>query len=217
MLLEIPGKGQEAERNLFLLILNLVQDEERNIRQEAASFLTEILLPSAFAEDRTPQLDVMSTQRCQVELAGQIRRWFQPAHLIPVILELLSDSDVRSGSHQEDVQLLYEPEAHNFFREETECVSFLVRVAQSLSESTGPLVELDVLPLLEDADRLLNLAEAGRMNEAGWLFTRSVESINGLVRLSARLRIIALCYPSWRMNQHFAQLQLRLELLNLSM
>ena len=41
--LEMEGKGAETSRNLFMTVFHLIQDEEKDVRWDAATFLTEIL------------------------------------------------------------------------------------------------------------------------------------------------------------------------------
>lgn len=229
VLLEIPGKGDQVERNLFLLIFNLAQDEEHLVRHETALFLTEMLQQRAPGDagrngTAAPRLDVMSPQKCLTEFAGQIERWFQAGRLIPVVLELLAGSKDDSGPAEGD-QLLYEPEARNFFREEEQSILFLVRVARSFAKigphGTGAstelqLVEFDVRPLLEEASQILNGLGSG-WDESSWLFTRSSETHAVLARLSARLEIIALCWPSWKTDQLLVELQSQVQMLRMSL
>ena len=41
--MEKTNKGGETSRNLFLLILNLIQDEDKNIRSNAGLFLSDLV------------------------------------------------------------------------------------------------------------------------------------------------------------------------------
>lgn len=210
--METAGKVSRAERNLFLLIFNLAQDDERDVRHEMASFLTELLRPHADTQPASPQLDLMSPEQCMADFARQIHRWFQPVHLIPVVLEILSVSK-RSVARDND-QLLYEPRAHNSFREETECVQFLICVTQSLfaaNPTTISSLQFDVRSVLDDAGHILDFSETSGSAGSGWLFTRSMDTQAEIVRLDARLQVLAICWPSWKTNPLFSQLQARVQ------
>ena len=217
MLFEIAGKGGGAERNLFLVIFNLALDVEKDVRHEMASFLTEMLRPAPGnrADPLSPQLDIMSPQRCLVEFANHIHRWFQPLHLIPVVLEVLAGPSNRGGAKKEEDQLLYESESHNFSREETECANFLIRVSQSLIQAhpeSASQMQFVVHPILDDAGRILDSIEASTSPDSiGWAFNRPGDVQAAVIRLAARLQIVALCWPSWQTNVFFGQLQSRVQ------
>lgn len=222
ILVEMVNKQAETSRNLFLVILNLIQDEEKEVRADTAYFLTDLLYPlnSSLSSCSNPRLVQMSPSRCLEEFAGQIHRWFSPHHLIPVVFHLLKDSE---PAKDEEIQALYEREPRNFFREETDTVRFLVKVVEALStaltsDSSKPFeLQVDVRQFVEDASQFVDRihADPSYVNDTNeWLFTHSAETYSILMRLSARLTIIALCYPYWQRDQRFLELQSTIQLLN---
>ncbi len=211
-LAEICHRSPETSGNLFLLILNLIQDEEKEVRADTAFFLTDLLSPLESSPSFCPQLIQMSPTRCFEDFAYQITRWFSAQHLVPVIFDLLKDSEI---TREDEIQLLYDREARNFFHEETETINFLVKVVESLSKAivndNKPFeLEIDVQKNLEEAGQYLERIQSDPLFKNGaseWLFIQSSQIHSVLARLSARLTIIGLFCPSWQENLQFLELK----------
>ena len=215
-IVQICRNSAETSGNIFLIILNLIQDEEKEVRSDTAQFLTNLLSPLESSPTYCPRLVQMSPTLCLEDFADQISRWFTPLHLIPVIFDLLKDPEI---AKEDAIQSLYEREPRNFFHEETETISFLVRVVESLSPAiengNKPFqLEMDVQKMIEDTDKYLNRIQSDPLYEIGaeWLFIHSSESYSILARLSARLAIITLCCPS--ASQRIPELQKTIQQLN---
>ena len=219
-LVEMPNKNAETSRNLFLLILNLVQDEEKDVRADTASFLADLL--SSFDTNSSPEqhrLLQLSPIRCLEGFSKSVHHWFSPQNLFPVLFELLKESD----SSKDKLESLYEREPANFFREETGSVSFLLKVAESLSAVTAS----DVLPsqlgfdmqeVIEEVGHDLICIQSNSSFENGaateWHFVLPSAICTVLTRLSARLTIISLCYPTSQTNPRFIELRSTVEKLS---
>ena len=218
LLVEKANQTAETSRNLFLLTLNLIQDEEKDIRADTAFFLTDLVSSLNDTSTENPRVYQMSPSRSLQEFAFHIHNWFPMQHIAPVIFDLLKDSD--QVKRDEIQHCLYDREPRNFFHEETESVRFLVNVVESLASAMDSddnhffQLDVDVKQILIEADQCLdrirsNSSFSAKANE--WLFTQSAENYSVLVRLGARLTIIALCCPSWKTEQSFVDLQNSIE------
>lgn len=213
-LLAMANKAAETSCNLFLVVLNLVQDEEKDIRADTAFFLTDLLASLHSGPAQLPRLAQLNPNQCLLEFSHQVHHWFSAHHLIPILFQLLKDPD----PVDDDVNptSLYEREPCNFFREETQSVVFLIQVVQTLASaqvtSDGgeqPLeLRVDVPQLVLEANQCVSRVQADPSSDAvRWLFTLSVDTYTVLLRLAARLTMIALCTPSWQTDQQFCKLQ----------
>jgi hypothetical protein len=218
LLVERTYKTAETSRNLFLLILNLIQDEEKDIRGDTAFFLTDLVSSLNSTSPENPRMFQMSPTCCLEEFALHIHHWFPKQHIVPVIFDLLKNCD--PVEIDEIQQPLYDREPRNFFQEETESVRFLVKVVKSLAsamecDDNHPFqLNVDVEHTFEEAHQCLdrvrpNLSFSAEANE--WLFTQSAESYSVLIRLNARLSIIGLCCPSWETDHRFLELKSLIE------
>jgi hypothetical protein len=216
-LMETANKSCETDRNLFLLILNLIQDEDNSVRANAALFLTDLVSPSNCSSREHARLVQMNLTRCLEEFARDIRRWFSKEHVIPVVFNLLKNCD---RIEDDEIHFLYVREPRNFFRDEIDLVHFLIKVVDSLS-ATGDyskpfLFDFDMQEIITEAGQCLdNILSDLSFNEDAkkWLFTQSARSYSVLIRLCARLTIIILCCPQWKTDQHFLELKSTIELL----
>lgn len=214
LLVEMANKRAETSQNFFLLILNLIQDEEKDIRTDTAFFLTELIASVNGNSEGIISLVQMSPTQCLEEFAFHIHHWFPKEHVVPVIFNLLKNSDLVKG---ESIQPLYDREPRNFFHEETESVSFLVKVFETLfakGDSEAWQLDIDVQQVIEEANSLLDRIKADTLFDEQakeWLFTQSAGTYSALIRLSARLNIIASTCPSWKTDQ--LELQSTIEIL----
>lgn len=214
LLVEMANKRAETSQNFFLLILNLIQDEEKDIRTDTAFFLTELITSVNGNSEESIGLVQMSPTQCLEEFAFHIHHWFPKQHVVPVIFNLLKNSDPVKG---ESIQPLYDREPRNFFHEETESVSFLVKVFETLfakGDSESWQLDIDVQQVIEEANSLLDRIKADTLFDEQakeWLFTQSAGTYSALIRLSARLNIIASTCPSWKTDQ--LELQSTIEIL----
>ena len=198
--LEMSGKDVELTRNLFQVILNLMQDEDKDVRTETALFLT-TLLSTPEAEGRQP-IDIMCCNYCLKGFADNITRWFNPFHLTPFVFELLKFSD-GVGSSESKTECFYEPEAPNFYCEEGELVDFLISVANSLIKNIDKTAESDwanrvginVNNLIAEAEKFLQNICTAAEGDGGFTFAESTELHSALLKLSAQLRIAHQCFP----------------------
>lgn len=200
-MLEIPDKGGDSGRHLFLAIVNLIQDEEKDVRMETAAFLTDLLVEDTHG----PRLDLMSADRCLEQLVVQIRRWFQPPNIVQSVLQLLANESLLLTDDGRDEPLLYEPEERNFFREQDECIPFFIRAVEL--SSPPPLTDEQVVRILDETNESLNHVSI----KTRWLFLRPTEFHSILTKLSARLVIVSLCCPKWKSELRFQELQAKVQ------
>ena len=154
-LMEKADKSCETSRNLFLLILYLIQDEDKNIRSNAGLFLTDLVSSFKSSSTEHSNLVQMCPARCLEEFARHIHYWFSKQYLIPVIFNMLKDSE---RMEDEEIHLLYNREPRNFFHDETDWVQFLIRVVNSLSAT----IDNDCEPFLFDSDMQEVITEANQ-------------------------------------------------------
>jgi hypothetical protein len=208
-LLEIADKGEEdmSDRHLFLAIINLIQDEEKDVRMEVVAFLTDLLVNET--PGSRPRLDLMSANHCLDELVRQVRRWFHPSHLVKSVVELLGNEDILPIDSEEE-QLLYEPEERNFFREQDECIPFFIQaVDQLVSQSQSPLSNDEIVNMLDKMNQSLGRLPAA--TNTRWLFLRPSEFHSIYTKISARLAVISLCCPSWKTELQYQELKTKVQ------
>ena len=207
-LLETADKGADGSgQHLLLTIVNLIQDEEKDVRMETAAFLTDLLVKETAGS--CPRLDLMSANHCLDELVRQIQNWFHPLHLVKSVLELLDNEDILPVDGEEE-QLLYEPEERNFFREQDECIPFFIRaVNQIVSPTQSQLSNDKVVKMLGEINQSLNRLPATPNTQ--WLFLRTSEIHSLYTKISARLTVISLCCPSWKTELQFQELQTKVQ------
>ena len=206
VLLELD-REPESNRNLFLIIFQLVQDEEKEVRSDVASLLTRMVCKVTSEESNS--LDLMSSIHCMKEFASNVHRWFNPVHLLPVILDWLSQ---RYEQSEEEMDQLYQPENPNFYSEEYESIDFLIAVAESCayriqSDHSNPIM-ISVDQLTEEVNLLIQRLETEEKERC--MFTRSTELQSVLSRLSARLRISSLCLGQDPCTAHLDEFQNRI-------
>lgn len=76
------------------MVLNLIQDEDRDVRSEATLFLSALLAETPPAAANTGVVDVLSGRCCLRRFAVDIGRWFRPLDLLPLIFQLLTSDAV---------------------------------------------------------------------------------------------------------------------------
>lgn len=216
-LLNYKGKNGEASRNLFLLIVNVVEDEEEDVRATTALFVTDMLLPPENDPFGKHRLNLLSPSRCAEELAHQLGRWFGTT-VIEKLLNLLGES---TAIKEESPQSLYEPDRRSFFHEERESMRLIFLAVRSLcnrmKNEEGNQGVLIVNRLLDETEEQISLLEADAGNDMGsaeWMFTRSVAKQSAMKRVAVRLLIVQENLPSWAQNRRFIDLHARMERLN---
>lgn len=216
LLIDMTNKRAETSQNFFFLILNLIQDEEKDIRADTAFFLTDLVASVNGNSTETIRLTQMSPTRGLEEFAFYIHHWFPKEHIIPIIFDLLKSYDPVTD---DKIQPLYDREPRNFFHEETESVAFLVKVVESLLANGGDEtlhLDIDVQQFLEEANSLLDHIRVGASfddHAKQWLFAQSAETYSALIRLSARFNIIVSSCPSWEKDQRFIELLSTIQIL----
>ena len=214
--MEKADKSCETSRNLFLLILNLIQDEDKNIRSNAGLFLTDLVSSFKSSSTEHSNLVQMCPARCLEEFARHIHPWFSKQYLIPVIFNMLKDSD---RVEDEVIHFFYNREPRNFFHDETDWVQFLIRVVNSLSATIDNdcepfLFDSDMQEVITEADQCLLRSDLSFNEDAKECsFTQSAKNYSVLTQLCARLTIIIVCCPNWKADQCFLELKSTIELL----
>lgn len=215
-LLSYKAKNPEASCNLILLVVNIVEDEEEDVRASTALFVTDMLLPPENDPFGKHRLNLLSPSRCAEELAHQLVRWFDPSVIVK-ILDLLGES---TAIKEESSQSLYEPDRRSFFHEERESMRLIflsVRSLCNLLKKEGDQGETIARRLLNETEEAITNLEADFGNDLGlneWLFTRSVAKQSALIRVAERLNIIRVNFPSWTQDERYIDLHTRLERLN---
>lgn len=211
-LVEKAMDNAELTRNLFLLIMCLIYDEAKEVRTETTFFLTELVSSIKSGPHGHPPLLQMNPEECLEEFASQVHHWFSKQHLIPVVIEMLTDPDLEKN---DEVKVLYECETQNVFNEEIESIFLLIKIVKSLLGTTGSdgnpfVLDVDVKKVIEGADRTISSIRSFascKEDTAGWFFIMSKRIYSVLSRLSARLSILAMCCPSCKADGRFVELQ----------
>ncbi|XP_057375048.1 uncharacterized protein LOC130696001 [Daphnia carinata] len=211
-LMEKAMNNAQLSRNLFFLIMYLIHDEAKEVRTEITFFLTELVSSIKSGSHGYPPLLQMSAEECLEQFASQIHFWFSKQHLIPVVIEMLTDPDLEK---EDEVKALYECETQNVFSEEIESIFLLSKIVQSFlgtveSDSNPFLLDINVQKVVEGAARTVSSIRSFatcRKNTSGWFFIMSKRIYSMLSRLGARLSILAMCCPSYKADSRFVELQ----------
>ena len=210
--LELDDKEPETSRNLFMTFFHLIQDEDKEVRGNVATFMTSLMLSSTGQDDF--ELDLLSCAQCVKEFALHIHRWFQPFHLLPIVVDWLSRG-LDAGA--EELEPLYDSGEANFYSEEDESVAFIGAVTQSClskipASSYATVITVD--RLLAEADLLIARVEMDEKEQR--MFSRSEAIESALRRLSARLRISRSCFKEDPCIEQLNLLQIRIANLGIS-